>query len=209
MIRQHPSDATLIGYAAATLPPLHQQVAAVHIAQCPACRARLRLSQELGGVLLDEEQPAPLGDDALAHALARLDASEAETPPAPQPPSAAAMVATLSQGRRWRWVGYGIRLMPLVPRDATGTRLDLIRVAPGIALPQHDHTGPEITCVLKGAFADDSGEYRVGDVAEGDVGLNHQPRALAGDECICIIATTGYLRANSLIARLLQPVFGI
>jgi putative transcriptional regulator len=209
MIRQHPSDATLIGYAAGTLPALHQQVVAVHVEQCPTCRASLRLGQELGGTLLDDEPPAALSDDALEHTLARLDASAAEAPRAPQARAVPAMIEALSEGRRWRWVGYGIRLMPLVPRDATGTRLDLIRVAPGIALPQHDHTGPEITCVLKGAFADDSGDYCVGDVAEGDVGLNHQPRALAGEECICIIATTGYLRANSLIARLLQPVFGI
>lgn len=209
MIRQHPSEATLLGYAAATLPPLHQQVVAVHVEQCPVCRASLRLSQELGGALLEDERPAMLSDDALEHALARLDAGEAEAPRAAKAPSVSAIIEALSQGRRWRWVGYGIRLMPLVPRDATGTRLDLIRVAPGIALPQHDHTGPEITCVLKGAFADDAGEYRVGDVAEGDAGLNHQPRALAGEECICIIATTGYLRASSLIARLLQPVFGI
>ncbi|HTO82291.1 MAG TPA: ChrR family anti-sigma-E factor [Methylomirabilota bacterium] len=208
MIRHHPSEATLLSHAAGTLLPLHAQVLALHVAQCPACRHAIRLGEELGGALLDAELPVAMAGDALARVTARLDA------PAPEPPPVAAQAAphaidAVMRGRRWRPVGLGIRLLPLVPRDATGTRLDLIRVAPGVALPQHDHTGPEIACVLTGAFADATGEYHAGDIAEGDVGLDHQPRALAGEDCVCLIATTGFLRARSLLVRLLQPVFGV
>ena len=68
----------------------------------------------------------------------------------------------------------------------------------------------EATFVLvHGAFADASGEYGPGDVAEGDVGLEHQPRALGRQACVCLAATTGRLRARSVIVRMLQPVFGI
>jgi putative transcriptional regulator len=118
-------------------------------------------------------------------------------------------VERLVERGRWRMIGLGIKLMPLVPCDATGTRLDLIRVAPGVAMPEHDHAGPEVTCILRGGFADETGEYNAYDLAEGDVGLHHRPRALTGEECICLTATTGFLRAKSLIVRLLQPVFGI
>jgi putative transcriptional regulator len=207
MTGRHPSDATLVAYAAGTLALLHQQVVALHLFQCPACRAAEAFGREIGGALLDVERPAALADDALARAFERLERAVPAT--LPKAPAALPTLDSLTKGRRWRRVGYGIRLMPLVPRDTTGTRLDLVRVAPGISLPQHDHTGPEMACVLQGGFADASGEYHAGDVAEGDVGLDHQPRALAGEECICLIATTGYLRAHSLIARLLQPLFGI
>jgi putative transcriptional regulator len=209
MIRHHPSEAILVAYAGATLPILHQEVVKLHLAQCPVCRATLRLGHELGGMLLDDERPVALSDDALVRAMGRLDAAGSEGPPVASVVAKLTPLEMLTQGRRWCRIGYGLRLMALVPRDATGTRLDLIRVAPGIALPEHDHTGPELTCVLVGGFADESGEYYAGDLEEGDVGLNHQPRALADEECICLIATTGYLRAKSLIARLLQPVFGI
>jgi putative transcriptional regulator len=209
MIRHHPSDAILVAHASGTLPVLHQEVVKLHLAQCTSCRAHLRLGHELGGMLLDDEQPVALSDDALARAMARLDAAGSEAPPIAASAPTLTPLEMLTQGRHWRRIGYGMKLMPLVARDATGTRLDLIRVAPGIALPEHDHTGPELTCVLVGGFADESGEYHAGDLEEGDVGLNHQPRALADEECICLIATTGYLRAKSLIARLLHPVFGI
>lgn len=207
MIRHHPSEATLVSHAAGTLLPLHAQVLALHLAQCPACRQAIRLGEELGGALLEAERPVAMADDALSRVTARLDTVAAEVP---LPRAAARLgIETLMRGRRWRPVGPGIRLMPLVRRDATRTRLDLIRVAPGVSLPQHDHTGPEIACVLAGAFVDATGEYHTGDVAEGDAGLDHQPRALAGEDCVCLIATTGYLRAHSFLVRLLQPVFGV
>lgn len=210
MIRHHPSDATLIAHAAGTLLPLHRQVVALHLAQCPHCRTTIELGEELGGALLDTTAPLDTSTTALEGLLRRLDSPDL-------PPRASAAEASFTRSRiehliqhgRWRSVGRGIKLMPLVPRDETGTRLDLIRVQPGTALPLHGHTGPEITYVLRGSFADETGEYSGGDCAEGDIGLEHRPRALAGEECICLIATTGYLRARSLIARLLQPVFGI
>ncbi len=100
--------------------------------------------------------------------------------------------------------------MPLIRRDKDDARLDLIRVSPGVALPGHGHTGAEMTCVLQGAFGDETGEYHPGDVAEGDEDLDHQPTALdTGRECVCLIATTGRLRGHTWLSRLVQPVFGI
>src|SRR5262249_11917928 len=109
---------------------------------------------------------------------------------------------------RWRWLGPGIRRMPLTSRDASGTRLDLIRISPGIAVPSHGHNGFESICVLQGGFADETGEYHEGDVAEGDMQLAHAPLALPGGDCICLIATTGRLQAHGWFARLLQPLVG-
>ncbi len=208
MIRHHPSEAALVRHAAGTLLPLHARVLALHLAQCPVCQATLHLGEELGGALLDAEPPVAMANDALSCVTARLDTATPEVARVAAP-AARSGVAALARGRRWRTVGLGIKLLPLVPRDETGTRLDLIRVSPGVALPQHDHTGPEIACVLAGAFADTTGEYHAGDIAEGDIGLDHQPRALAGDDCVCLIATTGFLRARSLVVRFLQPVFGV
>lgn len=202
MIRHHPSDTTLLACAAGTLPAPHASIVAVHAAQCPVCRDVLRLGTEVGGVLMQELPPAPVSGDALARAMARLEDVEADEP---QP---ATTLAALARGR-WRWVAPGIHLMPLARRDASDTRLDLIRVTPGTALPQHGHTGQEMTCVLRGAFADTTGEYHAGDVAETDVELDHQPVALLGEECVCLIATTGRLRAHGMLAQLLQRLIGV
>ena len=204
MIRHHPSDATLIAQAAGQLPALHAAVLAVHLSACPHCRGELRRLEDIGGVLLAELPPVPLQPDALARTLARLDEKVDATPPAVAPITLAALAVG-----RWWWLGPGVRLMPLSRRDASGTRLDLLRVAPGRALPGHGHTGPEMACILQGAYADETGEYSAYDIAEGNAGLDHTPIASPGADCICLVATTGRLRGHTWLARLVQPLMGI
>jgi putative transcriptional regulator len=203
MIRHHPSEATLLAQAAGTLLALHARVLAVHLAACPRCRAELRGMEEIGGALLATLPGSALRPDALARVLARLD----DVTPRAVPPVPATLEA-LATGRWW-WLAPGIRLMPLARRDASGTRLDLIRVAPGAALPGHGHTGAEMACVLQGRYADETGEYGVYDIAEGDAALEHTPIASPGADCICLIATTGRLRGHTWLARLVQPLIDV
>ncbi len=203
---RHPSEATLLAYAAGTLPVPHGIVVRTHLALCGDCGGNLALATALGGAVLEEMPPAELAPGALARVLARLDQP---APPAPAPRRVPSTVAELATGRWW-WIAPGMRLMPLLKRGRDDARLDLIRVAPGMALPGHGHTGTELTCVLQGAFGDATGTYHAGDIAEGDEELDHQPTALAvGQDCICLIATTGRLRAHGWLARLVQPLVGV
>jgi putative transcriptional regulator len=209
MIRHHPSDETVLACAAGTLPVPHARVVAAHLALCGSCRASLRLGHEIGGVLLEGLAPVRLAEDALQRVLARLDEEAAAAPETVSPPILSEAAAQREFRSRWRWIAPGIRLMPLSPRDVSDTRLDLIRVAPGAALPRHGHRGFESTIVLQGGFADVRGEYRAGDVAEGDRGFEHRPVALPGEDCLCLIATTGRLRAYGVVARLAQRLVGV
>jgi putative transcriptional regulator len=205
MIHHHPSEATVLAYAAGTLPEPHARVLAVHAARCPQCRAALRRAESLGGALLEALPGAPLAPDAVARALGRLDEPAPPEPAPVVPPTTLTALAT----RRWRWTGPGISMMNLMPRDPTGTRLDLIRVEPGTALLQHSHHALETTSVLQGAFDDGTGTYCEGDFAEGGATLDHQPRTLPGEACICLIATTGRLRPRGLLGRLVRPLIGM
>jgi putative transcriptional regulator len=204
MIRHHPAEASLIACAAGTIPIAHAHVIRSHAARCPACAAGLRTAGDTGGALLDGLAPAPMAPDALARTLARLEA----TPVGSAPVAPAFDLAALASGR-WRRVAPGIAIMKLLPRDATDSRLDLIRVAPGRALLSHGHTGPETTCVLTGAFADGTGIFAAGDCVEADAALDHTPCALPGEDCICLIATTHHLRAHSWLGRLVRPLLGM
>lgn len=164
----------------------------------------LREAEAVGGALMEALVPATMAKDALDRTLARLD-EPARPEPMPAPVTLEAMIA----GRRWRPVAPGIAMMALIRRDQSDSRLDLIRVAPGLALLEHGHDGQEMTCVMQGAFHDGLETYREGDVAENDGSLEHQPRALPGPDCICLISTTGRLKPRSWLGRLIGPLLGM
>lgn len=209
MIRHHPSDSTLMGYVSGSLPAAHRQVVAIHVACCALCRSDVRLLEEAAGALLDALPPAPLAENSLSRILARLDEPAPPPRPAPPPPSTPAeALSSLAKGR-WRWTGPGIAMMPLIPRDESNTRLDLIRVSPGVGLLQHGHTGFESTIVLQGAFDDGLNRYEAGDFGEADGELDHRPAAQPGPVCICLIATSAHLKPHGLLGRLVRPLIGM
>lgn len=224
----HPSDALLVAYGAGSLGEGLSLAVAVHLAHCPDCRATLAEVEALGGALLEDLPPAPLESLSLAATLDRLEREEAPGNPCkamrirprcsrPAGPAAAspalpgplrAYVPSL-EDLSWQRLAPGVRRVELLPRTASGGAAQLLRIAPGTALPHHGHGGLELTVVLSGHFADELGRYGPGDLAEVDGDTNHQPIADSHRDCICLIATDAPLRFTGLMGRLMQPFIGL
>ncbi|MGQ9368651.1 ChrR family anti-sigma-E factor [Azospirillum sp. ST 5-10] len=215
--KHHPSDALLVAYGAGSLDEGVSLAVATHLALCPACRRVAAQIDALGGALLDDLAPQPLGDGALDRALALLDGM----PPAPRPaaaPTAAApgpfpepLASYLGPApeRRWQRLAPGVARIPLLPRTAAGGNAQLLRIAPGTTLPHHGHGSIELTVMLTGSFADEFGRYGPGDLAEADAETRHQPIADSHEDCVCLIATDAPLRFTGLMGRLIQPFIGL
>lgn len=212
-IKHHPSDATLVAYAAGNLPDALALVVATHLSACTACRGKVAEAESVGGVILEDIVPAPVAPGAMDRVLARLDDPE----PPPSRPSASASGVNLPaplaawlgeplQDSHWRRLAPGIRQVELVPRSPRGGNARLFRIAPGTSLPHHGHAGTELTLVLHGSFSDELGRFMPGDVAETDEDIRHQPIADSNVECVCLIATEAPLRFTGIIGRLLQPL---
>ena len=58
-----------------------------------------------------------------------------------------------------------------------------------------------MTLVLRGSITDNTGSYGVGDVADMKEGDEHAPMAGAGDDCICLVASEGPMRFNSILGQ--------
>ena len=230
----HPSDALLVAYGAGSLAEGLSLAVAVHLAHCPDCRAAMAEVEALGGALLEELPPAPLETLSLSATLARLDLEEAPAnpckagragplwgsrrPAGPVPRCGPALPAPLRpyvpratdlDGLTWQRLAPGVRRVELMPRSAAGGAAQLLRIAPGTALPHHGHGGLELTVVLSGHFADELGRYGPGDLAEADSDTDHQPIADSHRDCICLIATDAPLRFTGLMGRLMQPFIGL
>src|ERR1043165_8084271 len=76
-IHHPPADELLLSLAAGTLPTGIRLVTEIHLELCAACRERVAMLRAVGGALIEEEAAAPMRDDALARAFARIDAMDA------------------------------------------------------------------------------------------------------------------------------------
>jgi putative transcriptional regulator len=208
-ITHHTPDALLAAYAAGSLPHAFAVVVACHVSLCVQCRAALEAHQSVGGAVLEASDEIALSDTLKSSILNQLDSpvspalvyQRSGIYPGP------VMEAMKGQSLRWKTLGMGVRQSILSANRQGSVRL--LFIPPGRAMPDHSHNGLELTLVLQGSFADETGRFGVGDLEIADEDLNHTPVADAGVACICLAATDAPLRFNSLMPRLLQPLFRI
>ena len=109
---------------------------------------------------------------------------------------------------KWGRLGKGIFQSLIKTKEETATAR-LLKVPAGSMVPEHSHKGRELTLVLSGAFEDTTGQYNRGDLQEADESLMHQPRALAGEPCVCLVITDAPLSFRNIAIKAVQPMLGI
>ncbi len=211
-MRHHPADDLLLAYATGTCDEAIGLVIATHLAFCAVCRQSVSLMEEIGGSLLEDLPPAPLAQTAFADTMARLENATPYARPVRTPsrdgtpePLRSYLGGDLS-AVRWRRMGPRLAYLPLFRRG--GTRVKLLRGAPGTEVGGHSHRGMEFTLVLKGGFTDATGNYGPGDLQVADSSLSHSPVADAGEDCINLAVTTASLKFENFIQKIAGPLFG-
>src|SRR5882672_4229832 len=136
-IRHHPSDETLLRYAAGMLPAGPAVVVATHLAGCPACRAGVADFEAVGGAVLEDSPPAPMAPDALDRLFAAIDAPVRATIALPRP----AQLAELPPGLEWpsplrayeigpwRMFAPGMRWSRVMVANAPDANVFMLRIA--------------------------------------------------------------------------------
>ena len=210
-IKHHLDAATLMSFAAGSLPEALAAVAAAHIAVCPVCASECRDMDAIGAVLLSDCPPVPLVRSAPLMALRRAEAEVELGPTTSQhtsdvPALLAHLIGDSLDAIPWRPLGLGVWHHRLPTRSGD---LRLLKVAAGRRMPDHGHGGSELTLMLRGAYTDSTGRYAVGDVSDMDTDIEHRPVADAFDGCICLIASEKPAKFKGLLPRIVQPLTGM
>lgn len=216
MIQHHPGDELLLPLAAGRLSAGQALVVGAHLESCAECRARLHTLQALGGALLEQTEPAALGESAWARTLERIDRpTPAAAPAAPNPhpalPPGVAWPASLRgcDVSGWRWMGPGMRYARVSVRHDPLASLYLLRIGEGRSLPRHTHGGVELTQVLCGAFDDGRAVFGPGDFDAADESIHHQPVVRAGATCVCLAYVGARMRFDGRIASIVGGLIGM
>lgn len=207
----HPSEELLLDHAAGALPPASALLVATHLALCPRCRSDLAELEAAGGALMEAAEAGELRDDLLQRTLALLDAQE----PAPEAALAAKgpawpprplrdFLPTALDALPWRMRLPGVHGFPL--EGLAGGKVEMLRIQPGRAVPDHTHRGVEMTLVLEGGYSDELGHFGRGDVCVADEAITHRPHADTGPDCICLTVTDGVLRFSGPFGWIVNPL---
>lgn len=219
-ISHHLDDATLMALASGTLDEAFATVALAHVDWCGHCQAALQKAEAVGGVALEELAPEPMADDALAAVLARLDDDGGDTAPGGEagadtvvdlaaPGPLARLLGKPLAEIKWKTLPGGFATYDLPTSKGVKSRLQLLKIGPGRAIPEHGHRGNELTLILAGSYTDAFGHFGRGDIADVDATVAHQPVINSGEDCICLVASEAPMKFHSLMPRLLQPILGI
>jgi putative transcriptional regulator len=213
MIQHHPDDSLLLAYASGAADEAVSLILAAHMSFCSLCRSRSAALEAIGGALLEDLPPAPLAGDARESVMAKLDSAAPYERPARQTSSNDRTPAVLRpyiggdlRDVRWRRIGPSLSYAPLFRRGAVAARL--LRGVPGSDSGLHSHQGLELTLVLQGGYTDVTGNYAPGDLQVTDSSISHNPVADPGEDCINLAVTTGRLRFDSVIQKIVGPLFG-
>jgi putative transcriptional regulator len=208
-ITRHLDEATLMSFAAGSLPGALAAVAAAHVAMCARCRDEVAFLERVGAALLADMPEAALARPGPAMpAIDVPPGAPASTRRDEIPTPLVRLVGGSLDAVRWRWIAPGLWHRPL-PVGGHGA-LQLLKGLPGVRVPEHGHGGSELTLVLRGALVDRTGRYGPGDVADVDEEVErHAPAADPDAGCICVVANEQPSRFRNLLARLLQPWHGL
>lgn len=209
-INHHPPEDFLADFAIGALEEADHLAVAVHAAQCASCRRFIGALGHLAGAALEDAAPMAMKAGAFEAVMAEIDEAPREAPAA-APPLALLPDEDLPEIlRRCRFgkqrrVAPGVKLQPIILPGAGKSRAFLLWSAPGTRMLEHSHTGTELTCVLKGSFSHEGGQYGPGDFDFGDGEVDHQPIVGGEEPCLCLVAMTGDLRLNGWLGRLISP----
>lgn len=218
----------MMDYACGALDEGLALIMASYISLSLSAQAQLRYLESIGGTLLCQDcEPEPMKEDSLANVLERLDdmlANPAETIGATEAelndicakidglpcglpaPIARHIAAKMPQTPCWAERVKGIEIIDVPLDGACRDHLQIMKIAPAAATPEHSHRGIEITLVLDGAFSDHTGSYGAGTLLVIHDGQSrHKPVACENQGCVCIVAGDAPLRFTQRWWRLLNP----
>lgn len=212
-------DTLLLQYSAGTLDTPMGILVASYLTLEPEARKRLAVADALNGALIDAVEPASMSEGRVESIMRRLDddvdsagetlsgtggmGDEVSCHDVDLPLPLRRVLDGDVDNLKWSFSYPGVKSSKICS-GAGGADIRLLKIQPGKSAPRHAHEGVEATLVLRGAFSDGEEVYGRGDLAMADGNVEHRPRAVGDEACLCLAVTTGPLKFKDRFSRVIK-----
>lgn len=210
-------ESLLMGYAFGVLDQAQSLIVAGHLTLSPHAREFAKSCERMAGALLEKDcPPVSMSNNALDCVMKALDTAPCHDEKHCTHHKKAGLPDDLELPEplleplnncpnpfEWKTLYSGFKTYDL-PLPCQSSKARLVKLAPGLKTPHHEHRGIEITLVLSGAYLDETGAYRRGDLIVTDETIDHSPKACPEAGCVCMIVSSAPVKFTGL-ASVLNP----
>ncbi|MFT6787239.1 MAG: putative transcriptional regulator [Pseudoalteromonas rhizosphaerae] len=215
MIKHHPSDALLAQYCNASLPASINVAVAIHLDMCSCCKEKVQRIEANNAVdVFGTDDEHPQTTDLAIDELSLIDAITADVTAdevykvAPQTilvnQQNYQLPRALARISHSKFMQMGKLSRSRIDLDDGALRSSLLHIDAGGEIPEHTHTGFELTLLLDGEFSDEEGQYVPGDFMWLDGRHQHTPITEKG--CLCYTVVSSALHFKKGLSKLLNPI---
>lgn len=211
MIKHHPTLEMLEQFSQGALPASLSVAISAHVEMCPCCAKKVAAYElENSNMVFDDGFTGELDMDfdqmmSSITADSSADVAKAYEPEVIEYHNAKAIVPrAIASVTRSNFSHVGKLSRSRLELDDGDARASLLQIAPGGEIPNHTHTGFELTLLLDGSFEDESGSYVAGDFIWLDGRHSHTPKTKDG--CLCFTLVNSALHFNKGLSKLLNPI---
>ena len=221
MIKHHPSETLLTEYCSASLSASLSLAVSIHVDMCPVCQAKVAKIEASNANELFNEQSTQFeqshneqsesfeefelnlldmitSDNSIDEVYEVAPVSIKVNEHKYQLPRA------LTRISHSKFTQVGKLARSRVALDDGALRSSLLHIDAGGEIPEHTHTGFEVTLLLDGEFSDEEDSYVPGDFIWQDGSHQHTP--LTKDGCLCFTVVSSALHFNKGFSKLLNPI---
>lgn len=221
MIKHHPSETLLTQYCSASLSASLSLAVSIHVDMCPVCQAKVAKieasnAEQVFSDSIEQSQPLEMiSDDILDEQESSLfdfitadnsidEVYEVEPVAIKVNNHDYQLPRALTRISHGKFTQVGKLARSRVALEDGPLRSSLLHIDAGGEIPEHTHTGFEITLLLDGEFSDEEGSYVPGDFIFQDGSHQHTP--LTKDGCLCFTVVSSALHFNRGFSKLLNPI---
>lgn len=220
MIKHHPNHELLVKYSAAELPVTLSVAVSIHVDMCPICQQKVADLEVRNAHSIFAQPYEMIGQNSFEASssdavdlamLSDITADESIDEVYEQEPVKVqiqqknyTLPRALTRLGHSKFLQMGKLSRSRIDLDDGPLRASMLHIDAGGEIPEHTHTGFEVTLLLDGEFSDEFDHYVPGDFMMLDGTHQHSPQTKDG--CLCFTVVSSALHFNKGLSKLLNPI---